>query len=102
MHLLRLRLHCFTGDGSVALKLRLLCAMDLYLNADDHAASFGSDDSFGMAISGPSENIFVATSDRREALKHEAMLTCEITPNPRWSSLFHLQALANILGTPIV
>ena len=84
------------------MKLRLLCAMDLYLHADEHAASFGSDDSFGMAISGPSENIFVATSDRREALKHEAILTCEITPNPRWSSLIHLQALANILEKPIV
>ena len=55
-----------------------------------------------MAISGPSENIFTATSSRQIAVEHEAMLTCDVTPRPRWSSLIHVQALANILSRPVV
>lgn len=93
---------CFPGDESVSDKLRLLCAADLYLYADEYAASFDNDDCFGMAISGPSENIFTATSNRRAAVEHEAVLTCKVTPRPRWSSLIHLQALANILRRPVL
>ena len=82
--------------------MRFLCAANMYLNADLYSTSFETDDHFGMAISGPSENIFMSTKNRSAAVEHESLLTCETLPRPRWSSLIHIQALANVVKRPVI
>ena len=53
-------------------RLRFLCAAGMYLNPDLYSTSCETDDHFGMAISGPSENIFTSTKNRSAAVEHES------------------------------
>ena len=69
---------CFSGDVSLSYRLHFLCAADMCLNADLYSTSFETDDHFGMAISGPSENIF------------------------KMEFFNHIQALANVLKRPVI
>ena len=92
----------FSGGLSMSYRLQFLCAADMYLNPDLYSTSFETNDHFGMTISGPSENIFTSTKNRSAAVKHESLLTCETEHRPRWSSLIHIQALANVLKRSVI
>ena len=83
--------------------LHLLCAADLYLNSALYSSckTFESDDSFGMSLSGASENVIIRTKSRTIALENEALITCKVTPRPEWSSLIHIAVFSNILKRSI-
>ena len=87
---------CSLGDLSISYRLRFLCAADMYLNADLYSTSFVTDDYFGMAITGLSENLFMSTKNRSVAVEDESLVTCETVPRPDTHSR------ANVLKRPVL
>ncbi|CAG2184616.1 unnamed protein product [Mytilus edulis] len=91
------------GNETYAENLRLLCAAEIFLNAQAYTSheALITDDNFGMCLSANAERAFTTNQDRVKALECEALNTCTISPRPTWSNLIHLIALPNVIHRPV-